>query len=909
MDLFGKKKLEAKEQELNQARAEIEKLTRELEEMHGKVNEKYEELDLEKQKLEHDKSLFESHQKEKEEALKKQEEQMGQEIDARRKMLDSQKSAFDEHLKTRTDEYDKNIKKFEEDSLALEKAKLEFEPKLREAVKDFAQKKAETEREIEARVTKTSQENLKRQEEFDKKLHDAHQQSEKEHEDLLLEQTKKRVKMTDDELTERRNLLAEQEKELRTRTHALNQDIRDYEQKLAVQEAQQKFLDNRKASLDKEVNELAEARINKLTAQLENYKAQYARLSGERAALETQVNAFNEIKTRLGNEDPEIILLKIQALEKQIASLKEKLAQYPEDVEKTLDSKQEEIETLTGQLEEYKEKYRTVQNLAATAEISELTNLSLESQKKILQQDNERLETLNAEQAETIKRYRELYDKAASYEEKIKSVMAPHDNFTAEKIRREALVLEEPEVPETPAESENAVMLSEAKHLEEKDSSVADLPQNDSDSTENAASAETEANPSSEENAESKKKPEPEFFNPELKWLENVSKKISDYGLSFSQRILYAFHTALKTAEWSPLAVLAGVSGTGKSELPQLYAQFGGINCVNIPVQPNWDSQESLLGYYNTVSSKFEAQPLLQFLVQTQLDHADDPEKDTSLKDQLNIVLLDEMNLAHIEQYFAEFLSKLEERRGKKEDNPQFPHLSVKLGGTDSYPLPLGRNVLWVGTMNQDETTKSLSDKVLDRGIVINFPRPNSFKRRVELNSSVEAEEKYLSAKTWDSWKMDLTRQQIEDSEKIIAPYKEFVEEINKAISNIGRAIGHRVWQSIENYIWNYPTVRDFIMRNENAFTDDSLMKDLNAKIDPAFEDQLVQKIMPKLRGIETRGESKKVLEEIRNKIDKFKGEGHSLNITKDFNNAIKFGDGQFLWVTSEYLSMENDNQ
>lgn len=941
MDLFGKKKLEAKEQELNQARAEIEKLTRELEEMHGKVNEKYEELDLEKQKLEHDKSLFESHQKEKEDALKNQEEQMGKEIDARRKMLESQKADFDEHLQKLTEEYNAKMEELEQKTIELDRAKADFEPKLREAKKDFAQKRAENERQIQELVSETSKENFERQKEFDKKLNEDHQESEKDHEALLLEQTKKRVKMTDDELTERRNLLAEQEKELRTRTHALNLDIRDYEQKLAVQEAQQKFLDNRKASLDKEVNELAEARINKLTAQLENYKAQYARLSGERAALETQVNAFNEIKTRLGNEDPEIILLKIQALEKQIASLKEKLAQYPEDVEKALDLKDKEIQTLTGQLEEYKDNYRSVQNLAAKAEISELTNLSLESQNNILQQDNERLETLNAEQAETIKHYRELYDKAASYEEKIKSVMAPHDNFTAEKIRREALVLEEPEIPETPAESENAVMLSEAKHLEEKDSSVADLPQNDSenpaepaestissmteklismakeylksaekkDASENAASAETESNPSSEENAESEKKPEPEFFNPELKWLENVSKKISDYGLSFSQRILYAFHTALKTAEWSPLAVLAGVSGTGKSELPQLYAKFGGINCVNIPVQPNWDSQESLLGYYNTVSSKFEAQPLLQFLVQTQLDHADDPEKDTSLKDQLNIVLLDEMNLAHIEQYFAEFLSKLEERRGKKEDNPQFPHLSVKLGGTDSYPLPLGRNVLWVGTMNQDETTKSLSDKVLDRGIVINFPRPNSFKRRVELNSSVEAEEKYLSAKTWDSWKMDLTRQQIEDSEKIIAPYKEFVEEINKAISNIGRAIGHRVWQSIENYIWNYPTVRDFIMRNENAFTDDSLMKDLNAKIDPAFEDQLVQKIMPKLRGIETRGESKKVLEEIRNKIEKFKGEGHSLNITKDFNNAIKFGDGQFLWVTSEYLSMENDNQ
>ena len=486
--------------------------------------------------------------------------------------------------------------------------------------------------------------------------------------------------------------------------------------------------------------------------------------------------------------------------------------------------------------------------------------------------------------------------------------MAPHDNFTADKIRKEELVLE-PEVSEPTVEAENQEQAEESINPENIN------PESTIETPEETASTENEESAETEENAETETTSEPEFFNSELKWLETVSKKISDHGLAFSPRILNAFHTALKTAEWSPLAVLAGVSGTGKSELPQLYAKFGGINCVNIPVQPNWDSQESLLGYYNTVSSKFEAQPLLQFLVQTQLEHAlnkngeIDTENDTSLKEQLNIVLLDEMNLAHIEQYFAEFLSKLEERRGKSEDNPQFPKLSVKLGGTDSYPLPLGRNVLWVGTMNQDETTKSLSDKVLDRGIVINFPRPNSFKRRVELNSTVQTEEKYLSAKTWDSWKMVLSKQQVDESEKIIAPYKEFVEEINKEISNIGRAIGHRVWQSIENYIWNYPTVRDFILRNPNVFTDDSLVKDLSEKIDPAFEDQLVQKIMPKLRGIETRSESKTVLGNIRNKIEKFKSEGHALNITKDFENAIKFGDGQFLWVTSEYLSTENDNQ
>lgn len=60
---------------------------------------------------------------------------------------------------------------------------------------------------------------------------------------------------------------------------------------------------------------------------------------------------------------------------------------------------------------------------------------------------------------------------------------------------------------------------------------------------------------------------------------------------------------------------------------------------------------------------------------------------------------------------------------------------------------------------------------------------------------------------------------------------------------------------------------------------------------------------MPKLRGIETRGESKKCLDEIRTSIETFKNLGHSVNIAKDFDNAIKFGDGQFLWVTSEYLN------
>ena len=216
----------------------------------------------------------------------------------------------------------------------------------------------------------------------------------------------------------------------------------------------------------------------------------------------------------------------------------------------------------------------------------------------------------------------------------------------------------------------------------------------------------------------------------EIDWLNSIDKSCKDFGLKFPRRILHAFHTSLKTSEWSPITVLAGVSGTGKSELPRLYSHFGGINFLPLSVQPNWDSQEAMLGFFNSIDNKFDAQSVLQFLAQTQKKRTE--ENQYGLRDTINLILLDEMNLAHIELYFAEFLSKFELRRGSKGD--KVPKLEVKLGaGIQPYHLPLGRNVLWAGTMNQDETTKSLSDKVLDRGIIINFPRPTKLKRRNKL--------------------------------------------------------------------------------------------------------------------------------------------------------------------------------
>ena len=386
----------------------------------------------------------------------------------------------------------------------------------------------------------------------------------------------------------------------------------------------------------------------------------------------------------------------------------------------------------------------------------------------------------------------------------------------------------------------------------------------------------------------------PDQAEDEIAWLERIGDKCIEHGLKFPERILKAFHTALKTAEWSPITVLAGVSGTGKSELPRLYSHFGGVIFEQVSVQPNWDSQESMLGFFNSIDNKFDAQPLLRLLAQSQQKWtADYP----GLRNAVVMVLLDEMNLAHPELYFAEFLSSLEFRRSYRGDDG--PSLPVKIGaGLPEYELKLGRNVLWAGTMNQDETTKSLSDKVLDRSIIINFPRPLKLERRTTQKTLDESSRgEWLHRKTWESW----CEREVDFGHEI-KPYKEFVEEINHALGTVGRAVGHRVWQSVEYYMANYPEVR----RAKKAGDESALRTSMHT----AFEDQLVQKVMPKLRGIDTRGRSRtECLDKIRALLATQGVNGVTFNLEDDFELACELGYGQFIWQSANYLNQKEDGE
>lgn len=374
----------------------------------------------------------------------------------------------------------------------------------------------------------------------------------------------------------------------------------------------------------------------------------------------------------------------------------------------------------------------------------------------------------------------------------------------------------------------------------------------------------------------------------EVEWLEGIRKQAKEGGIIFTMRQLKAYHTALKVEDWSPMVVLAGVSGTGKSELPKQYAKHGGLHFLSIPVKPDWDSPASLFGYYNSIENKFEATELLRSLYQMQ--------NNNTYRQQMLLILLDEMNLAHPEQYFADLLSKFESARGEQK-NAQY---EITLGsGERPEPLEIGKNILWTGTMNEDETTKGLSDKVVDRSTFISFPRP---KKLYDRNNDVKMQEpkQIMTMQQWNTWKkmalnensplyVDVVRKKMKD-------YKQCVQNINEEMSKMSRNLGHRVWQSIQNYILNYPDViKASQERNEEA---------LNNALDDSFADALAFKVMPKLRGLERDGENKQYLDEIRDNIKCYAPE-----LVKDYENAREHTSGLFQWCSAEFMTDKTNSE
>ncbi len=320
--------------------------------------------------------------------------------------------------------------------------------------------------------------------------------------------------------------------------------------------------------------------------------------------------------------------------------------------------------------------------------------------------------------------------------------------------------------------------------------------------------------------------------------LEQFKKELRESNLYFPSRVIDAFHTSLKCQSINPLTVLAGVSGTGKTLLPVKYAEHMGLHSLVIPVQPRWDSPQDLFGFYNYLEKSYKATELSRALVRMDpynYDPSEFPGLDYDWpRERMIMVLLDEMNLARTEYYFSEFLSKLELRR--LVENPSNPahrekaeiELDTGPGSNRSFRIWVPENVLFVGTMNEDETTQTLSDKVLDRSNLLRFGKPDDRRQHNDNGGQERMTRPFLTRDQWSSW-----CKPVDGSDEWQPKMREWIRCLNNALEKVGRPFGYRAQDAIALYLANYPDAG----------------QDNRYKL--AFADQVEQKIIPKLRGLD----------------------------------------------------------
>lgn len=253
-----------------------------------------------------------------------------------------------------------------------------------------------------------------------------------------------------------------------------------------------------------------------------------------------------------------------------------------------------------------------------------------------------------------------------------------------------------------------------------------------------------------------------------------IQAHLKERDILYPRHIIENFLTLIRTHD---LIILAGDSGSGKTNLVQSFAKaIGGVSKI-IPVKPNWTSSEDLLGYYNPLEKKYLATPFLEALIEAK-QNPDIP----------YFICLDEMNLARVEYYFADFLSKLEERNEQPTiqlySDDEAAHVLAELKGVVSVisnaqekfskngivdfvalmqdeevnaemkrafgfsdkdslikyhgdirrmlagvlgtpsSITIPANVRIIGAINIDETTHYLSPKILDRAHVMKFKSP-----------------------------------------------------------------------------------------------------------------------------------------------------------------------------------------
>lgn len=253
----------------------------------------------------------------------------------------------------------------------------------------------------------------------------------------------------------------------------------------------------------------------------------------------------------------------------------------------------------------------------------------------------------------------------------------------------------------------------------------------------------------------------------------------------------------------SPISILQGISGTGKTSLPREFAKalyadpnYRGINPEdrkpNAPyricaIQSGWRDNMDLMGYFNSFDNKYKETDFFQALYL-----ANQPKYQNTLF----FIILDEMNLSRPEHYFADFLSLLEqspeERFIKISNTPEEAYPESIVGGQ----LPVPPNVRFIGTANHDETTLEFAPKTYDRSNLMEMPRNKS-------NEGSAIEAKYNVSYSWLNEQFSIAESKYSAYYQV---FEKFIndEEFKELIEQKNIGVGNRFEKQAKKFITTY---------------------------------------------------------------------------------------------------------
>lgn len=458
---------------------------------------------------------------------------------------------------------------------------------------------------------------------------------------------------------EKRNaLFAAQDEDLQARETRLITKEKELRKLQNEVRAGTELLDEDREAFAQKVEQFGAARIAALEEELAATKAQLDNAIKVRDQYYRDVVSRQELERQLGGRSPQDLLDSLETLKRERAELKSEL-----DTSLGGEAKQR-LELLERTLSSVREEYHVLQVKLVDAEQRLIAQRTAAVGTDGLRRAKEALETSNKILEQTLDAQEKLLGA------KINELKAEVDQYTQADEQRnpfKALLV----LDEDPACKQ---MVTTISPLETPSSSLKD-------------------------------------FVGDLRHRIACAQK--GKRLYYSERDIRCFLSGLAM---SKLMLLQGISGTGKTSLPDAFARAVGTEAAIVEVQAGWRDRQDLLGYYNAFHRQYYTTNFLQALYK-----AGTP----GFRDRLVFIVLDEINLSRVEQFFADFLSALE----LPEDRRQITLHSDEVTNTPPALLENGRhlkiptNVWFIGTANHDETTTDFAPKTYDRAHIMELPR------------------------------------------------------------------------------------------------------------------------------------------------------------------------------------------